>query len=355
MTISSALPPAADAGHLTTALRKAGVLGDGRVSDVAVESSRDTIVSHITRLRLRYDGPAAGAPASLILKVAHRDHAGTLWMAGRQEVAFYTVVAPLMPAGLTPRCFDGRWNAETQAWHLLLEDLTDSHGIATEWPLPPTFEQCRSIIGTLARVHAEWWDDPRLGDSVGTWPDAEATNRVVAEFAGHYARLADRLGDRLPDARRELYRRFIEAAPRLAQRYHSRRNVTIAHGDAHVWNFLLPQESGRLDVRLFDFDQWRINLGSSDLAYMMALHWYPDRRRIVESPLLDFYHDTLLSHGVRGYDRRALDDDYRRSVLWHITKPVWQQVVGIPPVIWWNNLERIFLAVDDLGCLELLD
>jgi hypothetical protein len=23
-------------------------------------------------------------------------------------------------------------------------------------------------------------------------------------------------------------------------------------------------------------------------------------------------------------------------------------------VIWWNNLERILLAVDDLGCLDLL-
>jgi len=27
---------------------------------------------------------------------------------------------------------------------------------------------------------------------------------------------------------------------------------------------------------------------------------------------------------------------------------------GIPPVIWWNNLERIHLAIDDLDCRELL-
>jgi hypothetical protein len=25
-----------------------------------------------------------------------------------------------------------------------------------------------------------------------------------------------------------------------------------------------------------------------------------------------------------------------------------------PPVIWWNNLDRIMLAVDDLGCRDLL-
>ena len=39
---------------------------------------------------------------------------------------------------------------------------------------------------------------------------------------------------------------------------------------------------------------------------MMAVHWYPDRRRRMERPLLDLYHRALLAHGVAGYDRRAL-------------------------------------------------
>jgi hypothetical protein len=41
-------------------------------------------------------------------------------------------------------------------------------------------------------------------------------------------------------------------------------------------------------------------------------------------------------------------------VLWNTTIPVWQEANGVPSVIWWNNLERIFLAVDDLDCRELL-
>jgi hypothetical protein len=41
-------------------------------------------------------------------------------------------------------------------------------------------------------------------------------------------------------------------------------------------------------------------------------------------------------------------------VLWQIVTPVWQAANNIPPVIWWNNLERIFLAVDDLDCRALL-
>jgi hypothetical protein len=352
MTTDS-LPPAASAEHLTAALRKSGALGEGCVREVAVQSSRDTLISHIIRLGLSYDGAASDAPRSVILKTARAGRVDALWIAGRQEVAFYSEVTPFMPAGVVPRCFDAGWNAETKAWHLLLEDLTDTHRVTTIWPLPPTTEECRFIVRALAGAHAAWWDDPRLGNSVGTWLDAGATDRD-RKFAEQVAAFIDQVGDVLSHERRDLYRRLLDAVPRLTQRYNSHRNLTIAHGDAHVWNFLLPQDPARDGARLFDWDSWHINVGSNDLAYMMAMHWYPDRRRLVERPLLDCYHETLMANGVQGYDRRALDDDYRLSVLWHITTPVRQHAFNIPPVIWWNNMERIFLAVDDLGCRELL-
>jgi hypothetical protein len=87
---------------------------------------------------------------------------------------------------------------------------------------------------------------------------------------------------------------------------------------------------------------------------MMATHWYPDRRQQMERALLDRYHASLLAAGVHDYDRAALTQDYRLAVLWQLTTPVWQAASDIPPVIWWNNLERVLLAVDDLDCRELL-
>jgi hypothetical protein len=42
------------------------------------------------------------------------------------------------------------------------------------------------------------------------------------------------------------------------------------------------------------------------------------------------------------------------SVLWQIMTPVWQSAIGLPPVIWWSHIERIMLAIDDLGCREWL-
>lgn len=131
-------PEAASPEHLTGALRKFSSLANVRVCDVVVESSRATILSEITRLRLTYDGEASDAPRTIILKTGLPDRLGDAnWDAGRQEVAFYNEVAAVKPGQHVLRCFEAAWDADTRAWHLLLEDLTDTHVIATAWPLPP--------------------------------------------------------------------------------------------------------------------------------------------------------------------------------------------------------------------------
>src|SRR5262249_4849447 len=145
-----------------------------------------------------------------------------------------------------------------------------------------------------------------------------------------------------------------EAAPQVVTGRHARRNRTIAHGDAHVWNCFLPRNGQAGDVRLFDWDGWHVGTGADDLVYMMALHWHPELRRIREGHLLDRYHAELTKQGVRGYQREDLQDDYRLSALLAATIPIWQHAAKVPPMIWWNHLDRIHLAIDDLGCRELL-
>src|SRR5512142_2366970 len=129
------LPAVVEPAQLTAALRRGGVLDAGAVREVKVLHQRDTVVSHITRLGLRYVGDSGGAPQSLILKTANAAFAEKLANGGRQEVTYYTELTPGMPPGLVPRCFDGHFDEDSLAWHLLLEDLTDSHAVAAAWPL----------------------------------------------------------------------------------------------------------------------------------------------------------------------------------------------------------------------------
>ncbi len=347
------LPNGITPDALTIALRRAGALTDGRVARVSVDRSCPTILSRIVRLRLGYEGPVTDAPQTLIVKTEPTERPSKGWSGGRQEVAFYREVAPATPPGVLPRCFEAEWDQETGRWRLVLEDLGESHKIVTPWPLPPRLDDCRAIVRAWAHFHAYWWDDARLGASIGRWGDASAVDQFLRRLGEKISAFADRMGDRLPSERRRLYDKLVDRAPRLFQRFDARRNVTIVHGDAHVWNCFLPKDGGS-DIRLFDWDSWRLGIASEDLAYMMAVHWYPDRRRVLEKPLLDAYFAELVACGVSSYARRALDEDYRLSALWSVTTPVWQAEGGIPPVIWWNNYERVWLAFDDLGCRELL-
>ena len=344
-----------DLRRMESALRREGLLDGATVRDVVVDSIRTTVLSQIARLRVEYAGEARGAPERFVLKTGHPDRLATGWNPAQHEIAFYTDIAAAEPGRFTPRCFDAFADAETKAWHLLLEDLSETHEVPGAWPLPLSLPACERIIAAHARRQASCWDASILDRFAPStrWYDGAMVRAYQERLGAQVEKFANRLGDALPSERRDLFARLIEAAPRLFARYNSRRNLTIVQGDAHVWNCFFPRDGGA-DLRFFDWDSWRVDVGASDLAYMMAVHWYPDRRRRFEPHLLDHYHEALLGAGVRGYERASLDADYRFATLWMITWPVWQEAYGVPPVYWWNNLERVWLAIDDLGCRDLL-
>jgi hypothetical protein len=287
------------AAHVNAILERAGVLGDLHVRDVTIISDSPTLVSRIIRLRLTYDGPGNTLPSSLIVKTGRQ---GTEWSNRTQEVAFYSDVAPSLPVGLVPRCFEAHHPDAAAPWHLVLEDLTETHTLASEPPLPPSEGQCRTMVGSIAGFHAAWWEDPRLGVSVGAWPDDAAVDRFIQQMARCFEVFADRLGDAISGEQRAFYEKLIAAARRLPKRYRDAKAFTLKHGDAHVWNCFLPR-NGSNDVRWFDWDGWRIGNPTYDLAYMMAVFWYPERRRRLEGVLLDHYHTTLQANGVHNYSR----------------------------------------------------
>jgi hypothetical protein len=139
--------------------------------------------------------------------------------------------------------------------------------VVTDWPVPPTSEQCEQIVETYARFHAFWWNDARLGRSIGAFLDTGALDMFVGAFPGLYGRFVDRLGDRLSAERRRLYERLIAAMPALLARHRPHRDLTLVNGDAHVWNLLYPRDAASADVRLIDWSHLeRIFLAVDDLG-----------------------------------------------------------------------------------------
>jgi hypothetical protein len=128
--------------------------------------------------------------------------------------------------------------------------------------------------------------------------------------------------------------------------------LTIVHGDTHFENFVTARDQS--DCRIIDWENWEIAPGTDDLAYTLALLCFAEQRKQSEQALLRHYHRTLLAAGVVGYTWDALWSDYRLSVIKHLCTPIYHWANGVLPPVWWNNLERVLTAHEDLGCAQIM-
>jgi hypothetical protein len=336
---------------LTETLRRVGGLEHGRVMAVEQDTSRP-FGSVVSRLGLSYSSDApSDAPRKLFLKIAtpelHQKYPGR----GKREVEFYGAI-PVADYGNLPlpRCYDA--GVSEEGFHLLLDDLTDSHVILPH-PFPPSSVQCEQVVDALARLHAYWWNDERLGVSLGRSPDQKTVFNGDEDF---FPAFADVLGEALWDERRTIFQQVLDAAPRLHERLRQGK-LTMIHGDAHAWNFLYPRDPVAPAI-LIDWEAWDADVGVFDLAYLITLFWFPAHRARMEKPLVRRYHERLLEYGVAGYDWDSCWYDYRHSVIRLLFRPVWWQHARPDDPhwaeIWWPRLERVICAYEDLNCEEFI-
>lgn len=297
----------------------------------------------------------AALPSKLLLKVPFPDNQAALKM-GRDEVTVYRALTKAMDDPPVVRCFDSVYDAASHRSHLLLEDLSDTH-FQPELPVPPSARHCELCMETLAQFHAFWWKHPALGTEVGQLLDEAALRKIAEQMSEAFSDFTGFMGDRLSLERLRACEDALAFLPTFwERRLTSVERNTLIHGDAHLWNFLHPKDTANGRAYLIDLATTnRVRPPTNDLAYMMALQWFPERRAIMETPFLKHYHEALLSYGIKDYSWEDCLLDYRYSVMSHLFTPVFQwHSQQIPAMVWWNNFERISEAYKDLNCHELV-
>lgn len=304
---STALPDAASTARLTAALRRAGVLDGSEVARAEVAASWPKARNVTLRLRLSYAGAPSTAPASLILKAGRPEEDGGWPRSADREIAFYRHVAPRLPHRVVPRCFASEVATPTQPAWSLLEDLSETHTSASDHPLPPSPATCRRVVRRWADLHAACWGDTRLETLCGI-SIPESWSNYLRRSAELYPAFMDRFGHLVSPRRRAVCERLIGDAPRVLARRPAGEAFTLVHGDAHWWNCLVPREGTSGEVGLIDWEDWTIGPATTDLAYLMAMLWFPDMRFDLERLMLDAYHEAVEQAGVAGFGREALTD-----------------------------------------------
>jgi hypothetical protein len=338
-------------GWLTGVLRGAGCLEHGKVVEVRTHPWTST-TSTVCGLKLGYSADAPPqAPCRLFLKFTNPSTAGKLDGLARREVEFFTNIAGRMPDAPCPRCYDASYCPDSNSCHILLEDLSATH---TSLGMAPDQDRCLAAMDSLARFHAFWWDHPALAEVAGDLPTLGSQQAYQQEIERHLPGFLASLGQSLCSEDRRILEQAASATAAMRQHLTSGRNLTLAHGDAHLMNFLFPLDPSSGNVRIIDWQFGLASAGPYDL-HMVVLHWQPSLRRDREAALVRRYYDCLCRYGVTGYTWEACWRDYRWAITDNLFMPLWWWCLGQPQKEWLNILGYALQGFRDLRCEELVD
>lgn len=343
---------------LTEILTASGVLQAGAVTAVACEmaSAQKGFISNVAAFQLTYSDDVQGdVPRRLFLKVTKPDLHPEYGLVGEHEIKFYTDILPSEPKLPVARCYYAEWDVAAHRAALVLADLSQSH-FQRPLPLPPAPDQCYRIVESLARLHAQWWNHPQLGKTIGTPLSSAEAEASLRRLEATFPKYMDYIGDALLPTQRLAYERIFASSflPRRAKRLITQNTVTLIHGDAHTNNLLLPHDGQNGQVVLIDWQRWGIDVPLYDLAFLIALHWSAERRTALEQSLLRHYHHHLLQHGVTGYSWEDCWRDYGENVIVMTLIPIGQFRRQMPAGVIWYGMENSVAAFNDLACAELL-
>lgn len=293
-----------------------------RITVVENKAYGDGMVSTAARavLDVEYaEGAPGGLPPRAILKLGRSPDfkIGPLY---RNEVRFYNVLRPELTDIEAPFSLGGAYDPETQQFALLLGDLTLDDARFPNVLTPITLDELRTLLDTLARLHARYWQSPRFATDLA-FLETHAEGEL-ARFMHEDVPLAIQHEIDNENFKREMVQRLRTTGDELRRgvatlhRHQQSLPHTVLHGDTHLGNtYLLPDgRAGLLD--------WQLVVRGHhmhDVNYLITTALSIGDRREHERDLLAYYLDRLGFHGVA--DAPGLEEswiEYRRCLVWGV-------------------------------------
>ncbi|WP_232715272.1 ecdysteroid 22-kinase family protein [Gordonia metallireducens] len=288
-----------DAAFLTKVL---AATTPGAVAESVTRLDGTSGTTDRNRLGIQWNrvGLDAGLPASVFIKstplnAKNRTMVAALDMAVN-EVKFYEQIRPQLDDSIAPKSYFA--HAGHGARHLLvLEDL-EAAGATFPFSIEEiTLPGVEAIMRTLAKVHAQFWNSPRLASDL-PWIAPESARPGFPLLLWQFRKVRKTI---LNDESVEIppaARRMAEFANQNDKALHAKWEQgpqTMLHGDSHIGNTYLKPDG---TAGLLDWQVIHRGPGLREVSYMMTHSTPADIRRGNEEKLLRAYLDTLEDEGV---------------------------------------------------------
>ena len=305
---------------LTDRLREAGCIERARVVSITCEVIGEGVgfLGLIARVTPTYDVLEEGAPRTLVGKfptpVESARQMAAMYGLYKCEVNFYRHLASEV-AVRTPRCYFSAISDDATTFVLLLEDLGAS-GRMGDQVRGCSLDEARLAIQALARLHASWWDHPRLA-KMDWLPLGADLGRISMQLAypASWQTCLDQFGHLLSPTQRDALPTLNERVLRMIDEF-ADAPLTIMHADYRLDNMFFGSTEGGYEFAVIDWQITNRGWGLYDVAYFIGTNLEPELRRVEEMTLLREYYDTLTLERTRGgaYSWETCRADYVRSI-----------------------------------------
>ncbi len=336
-------------------MREGGFPPQFRLRDFRVIGRHEGETAILYTLRIRYSdvGMARKLPENMVLKVyrpgcPHADREVTFYREIIKDIerAYGGAALPVSHA------YDAFYDISADRSHVLMAGLSSRFRQHHE-PQPPTKRHMTQLADALAKIHAGFWEDARLGKSLGlAITEARLDKELARQRAGYEQFLADGMIV-LSSAQRKA---FAAVAGRMPSLYRERllagQALTLIHNNLRPANLLYSHDA----CRILDWKDWRTGFAAEDLAFMIAFHWLPAKRRFEEPRFLKRHWDELRRCGIRNYSYQDALRDYRMAIGLRLGEMIgsWRREdwrSGKWPL--WTTIALGLSAFEDLNVTEL--
>ncbi len=221
---------------LTQTLRSEGYLKRGHIIDFDITATGETSSAQYAHLNVKYaDGSTPCPSAYLFFKHTKPDrNTERICISNRTEAQFFQTVASDLNLPVVP-CYHIGHTSDWKQAHFLMADMSPTHWTLTDLPDPSADHILQGRVDALAKLHAYWWEHPKLGREIGTaWTSAlfQKQQERVIERLSRFQTVA---GHNLSQNRLKTPQLLLTSSSwnLLNSTLESMQNVTLTHGDPH--------------------------------------------------------------------------------------------------------------------------
>lgn len=312
-------PGAITVDWLTERLRRAGAMGDARITAIRWEPIGTGQVGDSARLYLTYDRDGAG-PATIAGKFPAENamSRGTAAAFGlyAKEVGFYRELASQLSVRV-PSVLAAEIAADEVDFILLFEDLGPARG-------GNQLDSCsladaREAICQAAALHAPSWENQAMIGKPWLHPREGQIDQVKALYKNAQVIFRERYADSLEPEYMAVCEQLNEAADHWFSRDGSPK--CLLHGDFRLDNMLFDIQGGKEPIAVLDWQTVAVGNALTDIGYFMGTGIGNALRERHEDELLELYCAEMSARGVP-LDRGAIWDDYVIGALHGVSTAV---------------------------------